>query len=108
MLGQLQQIDGAVRGVGFLLGSQKPFVGFLVKNWPLALLAGVAMYGRLSERKQKGELNTFNAMSDMALILSPLVGLALLNNLAREEHERALAQGAGVPGQTLPTLQPGA
>jgi hypothetical protein len=94
MLGQLPEINRTIQGVGVLVGTQRPFVSFLVKNWPLALIAGFAMYARGRERWKQNEFNTYNLMADAGLILSPLVGLALLNQLAQDEQDRmAIATG---------------
>ena len=100
MLADLPNLHGAIRGVGFMLGQQKPFVAFLTKNWPLALIAGLAMVGKVRERHKKGDLSTYNALADLGLVLSPLVGLALLNQLAEQAEERRRA--------TAPPQVPGA
>ncbi len=97
MLGQLGQINGAIGGMGFLVDKNRPFVNFLVKNWWLAAIAGVAITGRILERKKKGEINTFNLMADVGFVLTPLVGLALLNQVACEEHAKQVAAGAFAP-----------
>jgi hypothetical protein len=105
MLGDLPQINRAVQGVGFVVGTQRPFVAFLMKNWPLALVGGFAMFARGRERLKKGEFNTYNLMADAGLILSPLVGLALLNQLAREEQQLdALSPNPAGPVPAIPTM----
>lgn len=105
MLGELPQINQAVQGIGFMVGTQRPFVSFLVKNWPLALVGGFALYARGRERWKKDEFTTYNLMADAGLILSPLVGLALLNQLAREEQQlAALAPNPAGPVPAIPTL----
>jgi hypothetical protein len=86
MLSYVPEITATMRGVGSLVGEQRPFIGFLMKNWPLAALATVALGVRLRERHKKGELSLYNGMADFGLIISPLVGLALLNQLAREDQ----------------------
>lgn len=97
MLGQVASINGAVQGLGVLVGQQRPFVGFLLKNWPLAAIAGFAMFARTKERHKKGELSTYNALADLGLVLSPLVGLALLNQLAQQEQWMRANAGAPMP-----------
>jgi hypothetical protein len=97
MLQYIPQVDATIRGVGTIVGTQRPFVAFLMKNWPLAALAGVALAVRLRERHKKSELSLYNGMADLGLILSPLVGLALLNQLAREEQVLAAQQAPAVP-----------
>ncbi len=111
MLGELPQINSAVQGIGFMVGTQRPFVSFLMRNWPLALIGGFAMFARGRERYMKGELTTYNVMADVGLILSPLVGLALLNQLAREEQLLAtqglipsLTPNPAGPVPPIPTL----
>lgn len=97
MLGQLPEINRAVQGIGFMVGSQRPFLSFLLKNWPLALIGGFALYARGRERWKKDEFTTYNLMADAGLILSPLVGLALLNQLAKEEQDRLAAVAPPMP-----------
>lgn len=108
MIQHLPEIQKTVQGLGVLVGTQRPFARFLVKNWPLALIAGFAMYGRCRERYQKGELNVYNGMADVGLILSPLVGLALLNQLATEDKQRADQEALAVAaGQAQTAAQQG-
>lgn len=107
MLSYIPEISATMRGVGSLVGEQRPFVGFLMKNWPLAALAGVALFARLRERHKKGELGLYNGMADFGLIISPLVGLALLNQLAREEQQLTLAQQQPMNGLPYLAAQPG-
>jgi hypothetical protein len=106
MLSDLPRINGAIQGVGFMFGQQRPFIGFLAKNWPLALIAGFAMYGKVRERHKKGDLNAYNTLADLGLVLSPLVGLALLNQLAQQDQERKLAAAGQVPAQPASLYPP--
>ncbi len=91
MLAELPQINGAMQGVGFLVGSQRPFITFLIKNWPLALIGALAMYGKVRERHKAKDLSAYNTLADLGLVLSPLVGLALLKQLAQQDEERKAA-----------------
>lgn len=88
MIQHLGEINGVMQGVGVIVGSQRPFVRFLVANWPLAMVAGLAIAGRFAERYKKGELTAYNALADAGLMLSPLVGIALLNQLATDRADR--------------------
>lgn len=85
MLGQLPEINRTIQGMGFLVGSQKPFVRFLIQNWPLAAVAGFALFAKGRERFKAGDLTVYNMLADAGLVLSPLVGLALLNQLAQNQ-----------------------
>lgn len=102
MLGQLPEINRAMQGIGVVVGSQRPFVRFLVKNWPLALIAGFALYARGRERWKKKEFTSYNLMADAGLILSPLVGLALLNQLAAEQDAAQAQAAAAAQPQPAP------
>ena len=102
MIEQLPQIQRAMQGVGFMLGTQRPFVTFLVRNWPLAVVAGLAMYGKVKERSKKGDLNTYNALADLGLVLSPLVGLALLNQMAQQDQILRQQMNPGAPALPAP------
>ena len=100
MLDQIPQINRTMQGIGVLAGTQRPFLSFLGRNWILVGIAGLAMYARGRERWKKGEFTTYNLMADAGLILSPLVGLALLNQLALDQADRAaavLSQNAAPP-----------
>lgn len=108
MLQHFGQIGAVVNGMGALVENQKPFVRFLVNNWPLTLIAGAAMAWRLKERWKAKEITPYNIMADAGLMLSPLVGLALLNQLAQQDHERAKAIAAELIAQGYQAQQPAA
>jgi hypothetical protein len=98
----LGRMNSRVSSLGFLVGQQRPFVSFLVKHWYLAAFAGLAMYGKVKERHKKGDLTSYNTMADLGLILSPLVGLALLNQLAEQHSVRQQMLAANV----TPAIEP--
>lgn len=100
MLRQLGSVSDTMKGLGVLTSTQRPFVQFLVKNWVLTAIAGYALFVRGKERWNKGELTPYNAFADVGLIITPLVGLALLNNLANEEQARKTAAAAAAPAST--------
>jgi len=99
MLQHFGQIGAVVSGMSAVVDNQRPFVRFLVKNWPLTILAAAAMAARLHERYKAKELNTYTIMADAGLMLSPLVGIALLNQLAQQDHDRAKAIAAELIAQ---------
>lgn len=103
MIGQIPEIDRTMKGLGVLVGTQRPFIRFLISNWPLVAIAGFALYARGRERWKKSEFTAYNLMADTGLILSPLVGLALLNQLAQDQADRAAATAAAMP--PMPTQQ---
>ena len=103
MLGNLPEINRAVQGIGFVVGTQRPFVSFLLKNWPLTLVAGFALVAKGRERHKKGELSTYNLLADAGLVLSPLVGLALINQLAAADH--AAKNGLPIPADPMQPQQ---
>lgn len=108
MLQHIGQIAPVISGVTALAENQRPFVRFLVNNWPLAVIAGIAMAARLKERYQAKELTTYNVMADAGLMLSPLVGIALLKQLAQQDHDRAKAIAAEIVAQQQAAGQQGA
>ena len=91
MLRQLGSVSDTMKGLGAIAATQRPFIQFLMKNWVLTGIAGYALFVRGKERWTKGELTPYNAFADVGLIITPLVGLALLNNLANEEQARQAA-----------------
>ena len=90
-----------MKGLGIIVGTQRPFCSFLIKNWPLTLLAAWGMYARGKHRWDQGEFTSYNLLADAGLILSPLIGLAILNQIAQQD---ALFQAA----QPAPGSNPGA
>lgn len=103
-------IQRSIQGIGILVGTQRPFVSFLLKNWPLTAIAGVALGVRGYERYKKGELTSYNILADAGLILSPLIGLALINQIAQQDAmfqaqmAAAQAQQPPVTGQPTPPM----
>lgn len=95
MLSHLPEISRTIQGMGILTQTQRPFVQFLIKNWPLTIVAGFALFAKGRERLKKGDLTTYNVLADAGLVLSPLVGLALINQLAAADH--AAKQGLPIP-----------
>lgn len=97
------EIQRNVQGIGILVGSNRPFVSFLLKNWPLTAIAGFALGVRGYERYKKGELTSYNILADAGLILSPLIGLALINQIAQQD---AIMQQQLVANQvpSIPTV----
>ena len=98
--GNIDRLNTTIQGIGIVAGQNRPFVSFLAKNWPLAVIAGIAMYSKVSERRKKRELTAYNTFTDLGLILSPLVSLAVLNQLAQAEHAKlnGLPSPSPIPG----------
>lgn len=103
MLGHLPEINRTIKGIGFLVDDQKPFIRFLIQNWPLAAIAAFAMFAKGRERYKSGELTVYNVLADAGLVLSPLVGLALINQLAKGQDivNPPVAQQQASPADTL-------
>ena len=103
MLGHLPEINRTIKGMGFLVDDQKPFVRFLIQNWPLAAIAAFAMFAKGRQRLKDGDLTVYNVLADAGLVLSPLVGLALINQLAQNQQMgvQPVQQAAPAPQSTL-------
>ena len=103
MLGNLPEVNRTIQGIGFLVGEQRPFVRFLIQNWPLAAIAAFAMFAKGRQRLKDGDLTVYNVMADAGLVLSPLVGLALINQLAQGQQMgvQPVQQAAPAPQGTL-------
>jgi hypothetical protein len=106
MLGQMGEIQRNIQGIGILVGSQRPFVSFLLKNWPLTAIAAVALGVRGYERYKKHELTSYNILADAGLILSPLIGLALINQIAQQDAMFQAQMAAAQAGAQTATPQP--
>jgi hypothetical protein len=97
MLQYLPDVNRAMGGLGVLAATQKPLVKFVIKAWPLALIAGWAIYTRVKHRVQHKELSTFNMLADFGFILTPIVGLAMLNKIAEDNEMMAKLAAAQAP-----------
>jgi hypothetical protein len=107
MLQYVGDVNRAMGGLGVLASTQKPFVKFMIKAWPLALVAGWAAFIRVRHRMKQGELNTFNVLTDMGFILTPLVGLAMLNKIAEDNEMMAqIAANTAAQGTQAPQASP--
>jgi hypothetical protein len=108
MLGHFGDIQKNVQGIGILVGTNRPFVNFLLKNWPLTAIAAVALGVRGYERYKKNELTSYNILADAGLILSPLIGLALINQIAQQDAMFQAQQAAAqIPVPQLPPAPAG-
>jgi len=94
MLQHVGEINSAVKGISTIIGTQRPFVGFLVNNWPLTLIGGAVLWSRLRERHQKKTLSAFNVATDSGLVLAPLIGIALINLMTAKTEQAAAAAPA--------------
>lgn len=100
MIGQVIQhaptVNATLKGLGAILETQPTLVRFLVKNWPVSLLAGAALGSRLWTRYKKKDLTTFDALADVGMILGPVVALFTLQQMA-QVADRSQATGAPAP-----------
>lgn len=106
MLQYAPQINAAVKGLGAVVDNQHTVVRFLVKNWAISGIAGLALASQLYRRYKKGELTPFTGMTDAGLILSPMVALFTINQMAQQTEiaERLIKAGGAPPpsGTTAP------
>lgn len=103
MMQHLGTIDQTMTGLNFLAGKNRPFVQFMTKHWWIVAIAGFAMYSKVTERHKKNDLTVYNTLTDLGLVLSPLVGLAMLNQLAAQDIELKTLLSRNVqPGMPIP------
>lgn len=106
MLEYAPKINAAVKGLGAVVDNQHTVVRFLVKNWAITGIAGLALASQFYRRYKKGELTPFNGFTDAGLILSPMVALFTIHQMAKQTEvaERLLQAGAAPPpsGTTRP------
>ena len=93
-------------GLGVIASTQTPFIKFLIKAWPLSLVAGYAIFHRVRHRMASKELTTFNVLTDMGFILTPLVGLAMLNKIAEDNEMMAKIAAGQSPVAQQPPQDP--
>lgn len=103
MLQYLPDMQRAMGGLGVIATTQKPIVKFMIKAWPLTLLAGYAVFVRLKHRYTSKELSAFNVLTDMGFILTPIVGLAMLNKLAEDSDAQQVLAAKMLAQQTQGT-----
>lgn len=91
MVGMLQyasQINNTVKGLDAVVENRSPSIKLLMDNWPIALLAGVAITGRVMQRHKKKELSAYNLLIDMGAVMSPVVALMTLQRLGQERMRK--------------------
>lgn len=87
VLETIGKLNGTLSGLATIATNQPSLVKLMLKNWPIALLAGAALAGQYRRRWKAGELTFFQGMADTGMILGPLVSVLLIQKLAREQEE---------------------
>lgn len=76
--------------MGSMVGpNQAPLVRIAFKYWWLAVPAALAAWVAFKKRKDKGELNTFNVLQDLGIILTPIIGLITLGEVIAKDYAAA-------------------
>lgn len=105
MLRHASSINHTVKGLGAIIDNQSAVVRFLIRNWAITSMVGVAYGVQLIHRYRKKDLNWFGAVSDLGSVLMPAVALFTIQQLAREDKVASLTENrlasTGNP-QTLP------
>ncbi len=107
MLKYAADVNRTIKGMGAIVENQGPLVQMFVHNWALSGVAGAALGLRLWRQWQKGQLTFWGGVQDAGVVISPLVGLFLLQKIAEEKHEqKSLARAAYRAGESYGSAPP--
>ena len=98
MLSYMPQINATIKGLAAVVDNQPAAVRFFLRNWPVTLLAGAALAGRMAYRHKQKELTAYNVLIDVGSVIGPVASLFLMLKLAQEDEEQEVIQPAQVEG----------
>lgn len=107
MLKYAADINATVKGLGAIVDNQNSVIRFLIKNWPVTGIAAMALAGQLHRRWKKKDLSPFTVMSDTGMILTPVVALFTIQQMAKQDKAEAkvvkgLLQASAAPPAARP------
>lgn len=105
----LPRINSTLKGLAAVVDNQPAVLRFFARNWPVTVLAGAALTGRMMQRHKKKELSAYNVLVDVGSIIGPVASLFLVVKLAQEsEQKRAESdvQSVDVKGLSGPMKVP--
>jgi hypothetical protein len=96
---------GVKQRLGGLSGVvDNPLARLAMRYWWLSLPAGFAAYTKYRDRKAKGEATMANLMTDLGMILAPILSVITLAEFSRREESTIVggqikdAQFTPIPG----------
>lgn len=99
MLDYLPQINSTIKGLAAVVDNQSAAVRFFLRNWPVTLLAGAALAGRMVYRHKQKELSAYNVLIDVGSVIGPVASLFLVLKLAQESEAAKPADEVIQPAQ---------
>jgi hypothetical protein len=106
LLSSAPSINVAMKGLGAMVTSDSANAKLLkmaARNWPIVGLVGLAYGTRLWSRRKDGTLTWFNATVDLGMCMTPMVGLFLIRNLAKDsDNLEKMVQSAPAPKAVNP------
>lgn len=99
MLQYATEVNRTMKGLAAVASNHSPLLGLFARNWPLIALAGGALAVRYYRQWKDGTLSYWQGVQDAGIVISPLVGIFLLQKIAEEKQvEQAIAKGAYATG----------
>lgn len=107
----LPRINSTVKGLAAVVDNQPAVLRFFARNWPVTVLAGAALTGRMMQRHKKKELSAYNILVDVGSIIGPVASLFLVVKLAQESEQKrteSSVEPVDVKGLSGPMKMPSA
>jgi len=99
MIQYASEVNQTMKGLAAVASNHSPLLALFAKNWPLIGVAGGALAVRYYRQWQSKTFSYWQAVQDAGIVISPLVGIFLLQKIAEEKQvERAIAKGAYATG----------
>jgi len=107
MIQYAPDVNKVVRGLSAVVEQQHPLVKMFIHNWAITGVAAAALGLRLWRQHKRGDLNFWNGVQDAGIVISPVVGLFLLQKIAEEkEVQKSIAQVAYEQGEDRGSAPP--
>lgn len=92
-------INNATRTLGDALGAQqRPLILMAAKYWWVAVPVGLAIWGKVKERRSEGKLKTHILVGDVGMIITPAISLILLAEFVQAQKSGDPQAAAGAAG----------
>lgn len=107
MIGYAADVNRTLKGLSAIVERQHPLIKLFVDNWPLTAAAGAALGVRYWRQYKSNNLSFWGGVQDAGIVISPLVGLFLLQKIAEEKHvEQNIAKLAYSAGDRAGSAAP--
>jgi len=93
------------------IATKSPMARIALKYWWLSIPAGIALYGRIKKRRDKGEkIDCMSTLDDVGAVLTPVMPIIILGEMLAQQETAAgmghLKQAQQIPPQSAPVPSP--